>query len=132
MSSVKDAENNVSAFFDRYGKKGFLELYFTNYLFELLMAYVRSKSDDIEYDSGYQYHFGKDGKFLPPTDEKQFRDEAKKECTKKAKAIVAELDRRGVLERFGDMQSLTEQATELVDEAIRETFEKVFKVKWPK
>jgi hypothetical protein len=133
MSPKEQAEKNISAFIEKYGEKGFLELYFTNYLFELLMAYIRSHSDKIDYDSGYQYHFGKGGRLVSPMQEKQFRHDLKKECAKKGKAIVSQLEERGILSKFGtDVTAITREATELVNKALKDTFESVFKTRWAK
>jgi hypothetical protein len=132
MTVDKDrAEANITAFIDKYGETGFLELYFTNYLLELLMAYLRSHSKIRELDGGYQYHFGGRDIAVTPQEEQRFRSDLKSACAKKAKVIVAQLKERGLLSKFGlDLASITDKATDAVSHSVREVFEAVFQAKW--
>ncbi|MGA3193179.1 MAG: hypothetical protein ABSD73_11835 [Candidatus Bathyarchaeia archaeon] len=132
MTADKDkAEANIRAFIDKYGETGFLELYFTNYLFELLMSYLRSHSKMRELDGGYQYHFKGKDMVIAPNEEQRFREDLKLACSKKAKAIVAQLQERGLLSRFGlDLSSITREATDTLSHSVREIFETVFQTEW--
>jgi len=127
----KKAQDNIQAFIQKYGETGFLDLYFTNYLFELLMAYLRSHSKMRDLDGGYQYHFRGKDIVVVPSEEQKFRKDLKLACSKKAKAIVAQLKDKGLLPKFGlDLASVSDQATETLNRSVREVFEEVFQIKW--
>ena len=49
------AEQNIKEFLEKYGKEGFLELFFTNYLYELSEYYLHSKGKKGE-DAGLLFY----------------------------------------------------------------------------
>jgi hypothetical protein len=51
MTSERATEN-IKAFVSKYGEKGFLRLFFSNYLYEIVLSYVRAHSDTRSKDSG--------------------------------------------------------------------------------
>lgn len=95
----KQAEKNLKEFFDKYGIEGFLRLYFTNYLFELTMHFLRSKDSREHYDSSFRYHFDETG-LVSSKKEEEFRQNVRKECAKKAASIVEELKHRKLVDKF--------------------------------
>jgi hypothetical protein len=100
MSEENMAESNITKFFEKYGTEGFLRLYFTNYLFELVMHFLRTEDpDDIRYDSSYHYHFLKDA-VVTPEKEEEFRKNIRKECAKKADEIVKYLRKRKLVDKI--------------------------------
>jgi hypothetical protein len=129
--STQDASQKVASFMAKYGEKGFLTLYFSNYLFELVMSYVRSESDAKSKDSAYQFHLNKNDRPRSVKQDEEFRQALRIECDKKASKIVANLEKRGLLPRFSeDIDRITAETKQEVDSALKETFEKVLKAKW--
>jgi hypothetical protein len=68
--SVEDASEKITAFMSKYGEKGFLTLYFSNYLYEMILSYLRAHSDTPSKDSVYEFHFGKSDEALKEIFEK--------------------------------------------------------------
>lgn len=129
--SIQDASQKVASFMAKYGEKGFLTLYFSNYLFELVMSYVRSESDAKSKDSAYQFHLNKNDRPKSVKQDEEFRQALRIECDKKASKIVANLEKRGLLAKFSeDIDQVTTETREEVDAALKEIFEKVLKAKW--
>lgn len=129
--SNQDASQKVASFMAKYGEKGFLTLYFSNYLFELVMSYVRSQSDAESKDSAYQFHLDKNDRPRSVRQDQEFRRALRAECDKKASKIVANLEKRGLLSRFSeDIDRVTTETRKEVDTALKEIFEKVLKAKW--
>ncbi len=130
MSSEHAAEN-IKAFVARYGEKGFLRLFFSNYLYEITLSYVRAHSDTPSKDSGYAFHFAKGGTPRGANEDEDFRRTLRKECDIKATDIVAELETRNLLPKFNEnLDSITEQSRDQVDAALKDIFEKVLNTKW--
>ena len=129
--SIEDASEKITAFMTKYGEKGFLTLYFSNYLYEMILSYLRAHSDTPSKDSAYEFHFGKSGKLRTVKDDESFRQALRHECDEKASRIVTAFEKQGLLVRFsGDLDSITTRATRQVDEALKEIFEKVLETKW--
>jgi hypothetical protein len=129
--SVEDASQKVASFMAKYGEKGFLTLYFSNYLFELVMSYVRSQSDAKSKDSAYQFHLNRNDRPRSVKQDEEFRHAFRIQCDKKASKIVANLEKRGLLPRFSeDIDRITAETNEEVHSALKEIFEKVLKAKW--
>ena len=129
--STQDASQKVATFMSKYGEKGFLTLYFSNYLFELVMSYVRSESDAKSKDSAYQFHLNKNDRPRSVKQDEEFRQALRAECDKKASKIVAILEKRGLLPRFSeDIDRVATETREQLDTALKEIFEKVLKAKW--
>ena len=128
--SLSEAEKNIVEFFDKQRIQGFLRLYFTNYLFEIVMQFVRSGRKERDLDSAYAYHFV-DGKLVPPEDEKKFKVELRRECRDKAGLIVSKIQERELIEKFGlDLDSITKQMTVTVNEALKAILEEIFATHW--
>jgi hypothetical protein len=129
--SVEDASQKVASFMAKYGEKGFLTLYLSNYLFELVISYVRSQSEAESKDSAYQFHLNKNDRPRSVKQDEEFRQALRIECDKKASKIVANLEKRGLLPRFSeDIDRITAETNEEVHSALKEIFEKVLKAKW--
>jgi len=128
--SFTEAEKNIVEFFDKQRTEGFLRLYFTNYLFEIVMQFLRSGEEEKDFDSAYAYHFV-EGKLVSPEDEKKFKVELRRECRHKAGLIVSRIQERELIEKFGlDLDSITKQMTETVNEALKAILEEVFATHW--
>jgi hypothetical protein len=100
MSTTKtDAEKNLNEFLASHGREGFLELFLTNYLFELVMYYLHSKKSKpaVQEDTSYRFYiYGKD-RVYPAEKIDTFNRELKVECRKKAAAIVAFIKQKELL-----------------------------------
>jgi len=129
--STENASQNVTAFIAKYGEKGFLTIYFSNYLYELILSYLRAHSDTASKDSGYAFHFAKAGQLRTTQEDEEFRRALRVECDKKSSQIVAALDKRKLVEKFSeDLDVITAEMTEEVDSALKEIFEGVLKAEW--
>jgi hypothetical protein len=129
--SAERASENIKAFVARYGEKGFLRLFFSNYLYEITLSYVRAHSDTASKDSGYAFHFAKEGTPRPVKEDEEVRRTLRKECDQKAAQIVATLEVRNLLPKFDEnLDAITAQNRDEVDAALKEIFEKVLNAKW--
>jgi len=105
MSATKeDAERNLNEFLQMHGRKGFLKLFVTNYLFELVMYYLHSEKSEpaVQEDTGYRFYVDGKDRVYPAQKIDTFKKELKIECGKKAETIVAFIKEKGLLERLED------------------------------
>jgi hypothetical protein len=95
-----DAENKLREFIDRYGIEGFVTLFFTNYLYELVLHFLHSKGKGDSDTSRLYYAFK--GKVYTPEETEKFEKELRYECSKRARAVVNSLKELGLLTKFTD------------------------------
>lgn len=128
-----EIQHNLKEFINKYGEEGFLELYFTNFLFEIVKDNIRSKAGSISKSPGLQYFFNKEGEFESTTKLKEFDIRLKKECNKKSKEIVNLIKQRELLSKFGvDINKITTSLSVEMDKQIKDIFKKVIGVEWGK
>ncbi|MBD3155497.1 MAG: hypothetical protein GF368_02480 [Candidatus Aenigmarchaeota archaeon] len=91
--SKEQMEKNIKEFMKKHGPEGFLKLYLTEYLSQLVLSELRSKHNDlkkIDQDLGYIYHF--EGKKIHSIkDDKEFRERTQGLCKEKANLILTRL-----------------------------------------
>lgn len=89
----EDYQKNISEFMEKHGIDGFLELYFTKFLFKALKFQMRSKLDnstDLERDPGIVFYL-QDGKIASVEDIEKFEEDLTEICNKAAKEIIKRL-----------------------------------------
>lgn len=99
MTSIDDADSNFKKFLEQHGEEGFLRLFFTNYLYEIVSYYLHSQGDNDD-DPAYLMHVNYEGKLRPLADIDKFDSAIKKECAIKANEIVQILRNDGDLRNF--------------------------------
>lgn len=94
MIDEKKAEENIKQFMEKHETKGFLILYFSKYLFQLLKFQLKSKFTDTdpEKDSAYIF-YTKNGKITNLSEVVKYEKELYEVCKQKAKIIVEELEK---------------------------------------
>jgi hypothetical protein len=117
-------EENIKKFMQKYGREGFLGLYFENYLFELVEYYLHSKGKEGE-DSGYLYYVDfSSGRVRTPQEIERFRIDLRKACTEQSTPIVLKIKEIGLVELLGKDPSIDPKAAreiaELIDEILKE------------
>ena len=86
-------EKNIREFMKKYGIEGFLEIYFTKFLFKALKFQMKSTlgaNDELNKDPGIAFYFH-NKKIGNIEDIKKFENELKETCNKIAKQIINEL-----------------------------------------
>jgi len=103
MSATKeDAEKNLKEFLKEHGREGLLELFLTNYLFELVMYYLHSEKNKpaVNDDTGYRFYVDGRDRVYPAEKIETFKRELKAECQKKAVAIVTIIKEKELLDKL--------------------------------
>lgn len=90
-NNFKDAEKNLENFLEKYGIEGFLELFYTHYLFDLVTYYIQSNDGTRDKNPRYLYHFDIKGNLFPPTKIDDFNRRLKTVCSEHALKIVTSL-----------------------------------------
>lgn len=126
MNSPKDAENNLKEFIDHHGVEGFLTLFFTNYLNELVLHFLHSKGKG-DSDTSRLYYAYRDKTYTPKEIER-FEDDIKLECSKRAKAIVGSLKKANLLEKLTDKPLEDPKVMELLHENLESILKDVSEV----
>lgn len=94
MIDERKAEENIKEFMKKHGPKGFLILYFSKYLFNLLKFQLKSKFANIDPEKDPAYIFyTKNGKITKLSDIERYENELYEVCKQKAKVIVEELEK---------------------------------------
>lgn len=122
MASKIDAESNIQKFLRRHGREGFLELFLTNYLFELVMYYLRSEknpSAQIREDTSYTFYVGGREQAYSPEQIEEFKRDLRAECRKRAILIVAEIKEMKLLERLTEDVMAEPEVAKLVQRAFK-------------
>ncbi|HXQ91951.1 MAG TPA: hypothetical protein VN739_03025 [Nitrososphaerales archaeon] len=103
MSATKeDAEKNLKAFLKEHGREGLLELFLTNYLFELVMYYLHSEKNKpaVNDDTAYRFYVDGRDRVYPAEKIEAFKRELRTECRKKAVAIVTIIKEKELLDKL--------------------------------
>jgi hypothetical protein len=127
MVEVK-AEQNVNEFIKKHGKEGFLKLFFTNYLHELVQYYLHSRGKKGE-DTGLLFYVNFRGRAYSPQELDHFRNDLRRACGEKATQIVQKIKELGILERLGEdpladpkiSRILADSLDEIIKELARES-----------
>jgi hypothetical protein len=128
---IESIQNNIHQFIEKYGQEGFLELYFTNLIYEMVKDNIRSKTKKIENSPGMQYYFDKNGDVEKSSKLKEFDEKLKIECNKKAKQIVELIIKEDLISKFGiDFDEISASLAKEMDEHIKDIFKKVIGVEW--
>lgn len=69
MGNFEEADKNLQDFLEKHGSEGFLKLFFTNYLVNLVSYYIQTRGKTKDEDPGYLFHFDITGK--PHSQEKK-------------------------------------------------------------
>ena len=89
--SFKNAEENLQNFLENCGIEGFLKLFYTNYLFDLITYYIQTKASVKENNPSYLYHFNSKGNPFSSTQVDDFNKRLKIVCSKHAQKITTSL-----------------------------------------
>lgn len=120
--SKPSAENNIKEFLDKHGREGFLQLFLTNYLFELIMFYLHSEknpSAQIREDTSYVFYGGGRERAYSSEQIEEFKRDLRAECKKKAEGIVEKLKEMKILGRLTDDVMKEPEVTKLVQKAFK-------------
>lgn len=126
MASSNEAENKLREFIDRYGIEGFLTLFFTNYLYELVLHFLHSKGKGESDTSRLYYTY--QGKVYTPEEIEKFEKELKYECSKRARTIVNSLKELGLLKKLTDKPLEDPEVTKLLEENLESILREISEV----
>lgn len=128
---IESIQKNINEFIEKYGQEGFLELYFTNLLYEMVKDNIRSKTEKVKDSPGLQYYFDKNGNFEKSSRLKEFNEKLRIECNKKSKQIVELIEKKKLISKFGiDFDKITASLSKEMDDQIKDIFKKVVGVEW--
>jgi hypothetical protein len=97
---LNNVDENVKEFFARYGEEGFLQLFLTNYLYELIQYFLHSKMSG-EDDLSLLYYVPYQNKIYSLEENEDFENKLRKECQNSAKKIVKELTKSNTITKIG-------------------------------
>lgn len=117
-------ERNIREFLEKHGQEGFLKLFLTNYLYDLVLYFVHSAGRDREENPGYYFYFRADGKVIAAEEVDELREEVRKECSRRATYIVSEMKKRGILQQA--IQDPVETSPELF-KLVQQTLEEMIR-----
>jgi len=126
-TSKADAEKNLKEFLERHGRKGFLRLLLTNYLFEIAMYYLHTEKNpraQVREDTGYRFYVGGRDRVYKPDEIEQFRQDLRGECEKKAILIIEKLTERKLLEKLHEDFMSDPRVAKLVQDAFESMTQK--------
>jgi len=110
-------EKNLKQFMEKFGQDGFLQVYFSKYLYEIADYYLHSTSPNVESDTGYWYYFAVKEKLFSPQQLDDFRTNLRSQCTIRSKPLVDRLKQIGLLQKLLKDPSLNPETThELANE----------------
>ena len=112
-----DAEQNLKQFLAKYGREGFLKLFLTNYLFEMLLFYLHSKPRKERDDTSYSLYVNPKGQTYSNEQIDSFKSRLRKECANRAESIVKTSKELGLLERLGEDPTKDPEISELLQQA---------------
>ena len=111
-------DENFEKFLEKFGKDGFVQLFFTNYLYELLLYYLHSKGQG-ENDTSYSFYYNYSQKrTYTPEEIDEFKSNLRKECSKKAESIIDELKALNLTFDFTD-PSENSKVAEIIGSAVK-------------
>jgi len=119
MTTTKaDAERNLKEFLDQHGRRGFLRLLLTNYLFELAMYYLHTeKNPVVKEDTGYRFYVDGKERVYKPDEIERFKQDLRRACEKKALLIIENLKKMEILEKVDTDFMADPKVAKLVQEA---------------
>src|SRR5207247_114895 len=118
-TSKDDAEHNLDQFLKRYGREGFLELFLTNYLQELVLLNLHSRPRKESDSTSSLIYVNFRGQSYTTLQIDEFKKRLRKECADRAKQIVSKVRNSGLLERLTQDPSENPQISDELELAFR-------------
>lgn len=123
-SQPSEADRNFREFFDRHGKEGFLQLFLTNYLFELVQYFLHSELKGKD-DTSITYYINFRGRLYRPEEIDQFEADLKEECRRRAQTVVKQLKELGIAEQIARDPLMHPKVSELVVQQLENILKEV-------
>lgn len=117
--SKDDAENNLNEFLKRYGRDGFLKLFLTNYLQELVLLYLHSRPRKESDDTSSLLYVNFRGQSYTNSQIDDFKKRLRQECATRAEQIVDTVTTSGLLDRLAEDPSENPQVSQELEVAFR-------------
>lgn len=116
MTATEEYEENIQEFLDTHGMEGFLKLYFTNFLVEMIQGEAKTESEgtDLIDDPGVQFYF-KGHSIEDENDLREFEDALFDECMSKSEEMVEKLKEDEKFEKLF-AEEFNEEHLELLDD----------------
>lgn len=115
---------NLVEFFEEHGEEGFLDLFLTNYLFELVQYFLHSRSNGKD-DTSIAYYFDFEGKKFSQESLDKLEVGIRRECSRKAKEIVQKLKELSILEKIVNKPLDSPEVADLVKQNLEEILKSV-------
>lgn len=110
-------EENLRQFNEKFGQDGFLNIYFTKYLYEITEYYLHSKGKKGQDNAGLLYYQPSDHKVFSPDEIDIFRKNLRLECKQKSISLVRRIRELGLVDRLQRDSATTPRiARQIADE----------------
>jgi hypothetical protein len=114
-----DPSKNTQEFIKKYGKEGFLELFLTNYFFELIQYFLHSELR-VKEDLKTAYYSNFKGVPYKKKDIEEFEKKIKEECNLRAKLVVRQLKSNNLLEKIAKEPNQHPEVDKEVTKSLKE------------
>ena len=117
--NFKDAEENLQNFLEKHGTDGFLKLFYTHYLFDLVTYYIQTNTNQQGDNPSYLYHFDIKGNPFSTKQIDNFNKKLQTVCSEHALKIIDSLKTQT---DFNDLvaKPLDINSEDLLDTAFKE------------
>jgi len=123
--SKDDAENNLDAFLQKHGREGFLKLFLTNYLQELVLLYLHSRPRKESDDTSSLFYVNFRGQSYTTSQIDEFKRRLRGECATRAQHIVDNVKDSGFLERLAEDPARNPQVPKELEVAFRSIIKEI-------
>lgn len=123
--SKEDAEHNLNEFLQRYGREGFLKLFLTNYLQELVLLYIHSRPRKESDDTSSLIYVNFRGRNYTTAQVDDFKKQLRQECAARAEQIVGRARNSGLLERLTEDPLMDPQVSQELETAFRSIIKEI-------
>jgi len=118
IPTIKEADQNLVQFIEKSGKEGYVHLFTTNYLYELIQYYLHSRGTGEQNTSLFFYYSQSQKRTFSPDEIKKFKENLRLECSKRAKQIVDNLQQSNFSFELID-PTLNPRVGEMLTESIK-------------
>lgn len=123
--SKDDVEHNLKEFLQKYGREGFIKLFLTNYLQELVLLYLHSRPRKESDDTSSLIYVNFRGRNYTSAQIDDFKKRLRQECATRAEQIVGRIRNSGLLERLSEDPSKDPQVSQELEAAFRSIIKEI-------
>lgn len=119
-------QNNIDEFVEVHGVEGFFQVYFREYLFQLLNEEIKAATNDPESDSALQLHFSQNVE--TEQELREFEEQLRDQCADRADELVEKIQDQPELAPIFEDADMRLLEDEDVERIIRNTIHDMIKM----